>query len=117
VPTFSRTVRLPDRGRVVTQDVLEVAVALHAARRELRDVEIARPLVTVLDQQPRPIAAAASAGVPAAGPDQHPRTLQFVSIERELQVPLLERRTHIVGLGRPRAAVPEHDDASAVTLG
>ena len=53
--------RLPDGGRVLGEDVLEVAVALHAARREVGDVEVAGPLVLVLDEQPAAIAAAARA--------------------------------------------------------
>ena len=44
------------------EDVLEVAVALHAVRRELGDVDVARPVVAVLDQQPAAVAAAARAG-------------------------------------------------------
>src|SRR5262249_13797423 len=44
------TVRLPDRRGVLGEDVLEIAVALDTARRELRDVEVAGPFVAMLDQ-------------------------------------------------------------------
>ena len=39
-------------GVVLGEDVFEVAVALHAARRELGDVELAAPVVAMLDEQP-----------------------------------------------------------------
>src|SRR5712691_5010063 len=68
VPAFRRAVRVPDRGRVLGEDVLEVTVALHAARRELGDVEVAGPVVAVLDEQPRPIASASRARIAPAGP-------------------------------------------------
>ena len=63
-----------------------------------------------------PIAAAARAGVAAAGPHQHPRSFQLVAVQRELQVALLQRRIHVVDFRRPRAAVPEHHDAGAVAF-
>ena len=57
----SRRSRRPCAGRfdrqmsgiVLRQDVGEVALALHAERRELGDVDGARPVVAVLDEQPR----------------------------------------------------------------
>ena len=55
--------------------------------------------------------------IAAAGPHQHPRAFQLVAVERELQVPLLQRRVHVVGLRRPGALVPQHDDAGAVARG
>ena len=63
VAALRRPVRQPDRRRVLAEDVLEVAVALHAVRRELGDVEIAGPVVAVLDEQP---AAGIAARRPAA---------------------------------------------------
>ena len=57
------------------------------------------------------------AAVAAAGAHEHPRSLQLVAVERELQVALLQRRVDVVGLRRPRALIPEHDDAGAVALG
>ena len=56
---FGRPVRLPDVRVVCGEDVFEVAVALHAERRELGDVDVAGPVVAVLDQQPAPAVAAA----------------------------------------------------------
>ena len=53
-----RAVRLPDVRIVRGQNVGEVPFALHAERRELRDVHVARPVVAVLDQQPGSIGAA-----------------------------------------------------------
>src|SRR6188768_1438560 len=49
-----RAVAGPDRRRLLLDDVGEVAAALDARRREGGDVERARPLVAVLDQQPAP---------------------------------------------------------------
>ena len=57
--TLGRPVGVPDRRVVLGEDVLEVAVALHAARRELGDVDVARPVVAMLDQQPGPAVALA----------------------------------------------------------
>ena len=82
-----RPVRDPDVRVVRGEDVLEVAVALDAAWRELGDVEVARPLVAVLDEQPAP-RAASGAAVAAAGPHEHPRSLELVAVERELQIAL-----------------------------
>ena len=62
-------------------------------------------------------AAAARARIAAAGPHEHPRSLQLVAVQRELQVALLQRRVDVVDFGRPRAAVPEHHDAGAVAFG
>src|SRR5205823_1442884 len=79
VAAFGRPIRVPDGGIVCREDVLEAAVALHALRRELGDVELAGPLVAVLDQEPAAIAAAAArAGEAAAGAHEHPRSLQLV---------------------------------------
>src|SRR5204863_3826253 len=108
-------VRLPDGRRVLGEDVLEVAAALDALGRERRDVDIACPLVAMLDQQPTAIAAAT--GIAAAGAYEHPRSLELVPVQRELEVALLERRLHIVLFGHPRPFVPKHDDAGAVAFG
>src|SRR5262249_23575682 len=72
VAALRRPVRLPDGRRVFGEDVLEIALALHAAGGEFRDVEVAGPVVAMLDQQPASIAAAARTGKPAAGPHEHP---------------------------------------------
>ena len=53
-PPLAGLVRDPHGGRVFAEDVLEVAVALDASRRELGDVQVAGPLVAMLDQQPAP---------------------------------------------------------------
>ena len=47
---------------------------------------------------------------------EHPRAFQLVAVERELEVALLQRRVDVVGLRRPRALVPQHDDAGAVAF-
>jgi hypothetical protein len=57
------------------------------------------------------------AGVSAAGPHQHPRALQLVAIERELQIAFLDRRVDVGRLGRPGASIPQHHDAGAVAFG
>ena len=100
------------------QDLREVALALHAERRELGDVELARrPLVAMLDEQPRAAFLSPVAGITTLGADEHPRSFQLVSLERELQIALLDRLIHIVNLRRPCAAVPQHDDAGAIAGG
>src|SRR5262249_24228805 len=115
--TLSRSACQPDGWRVLRENVLEVAVALHAARRELRDVEIARPLVAMLDQQPAsPFTAAPRSRESAARTNEHPRSLQLVAVQSELEISLCERRIDIVFLRRPRSAIPQHDDARAVPL-
>ncbi len=70
-----------------------------------------RCLISSHDRSPLP------PGIAAARAHQHPRAFQLVAVERELQVALLQRRVHVVGLRRPRALVPQHDDAGAVALG
>ena len=47
---------------------------------------------------------------------EHPRAFQLVAVERELEVPFLERGIDVVDFGRPRAAVPQHHDARAVAF-
>src|SRR4051794_24038715 len=42
-----RPVRLPDRRLILRQDLREITKALHAVRGNLRDVDVARPLVAV----------------------------------------------------------------------
>src|SRR5205823_546550 len=80
-------------------------------------VELAGPIVAMLDKEPAAIAAAAArAGEAAAGAHEHPRSLQLVSVEREFEVALLQRGVDVVGLRRPRADVPQHDDAGAVAF-
>jgi hypothetical protein len=44
--------RLPHVRFVGGENVLEVAVTLHALRRELGDVDVAGPVVAMLDEQP-----------------------------------------------------------------
>ena len=51
---------------------------------------------------------------PALRAHDHPRALQLLAVERELQVALREGRVHVRALRRPRAAVPHHDGAAAV---
>ena len=68
------------------------------------------PLVAVLDEQPGGLASRR----PPARPHQHPRALQLLAVEPELQLALLQRRVHVLGLGSPRAAVPDHHGAAAV---
>ena len=112
-----RPMRRPDRGRVASEDVLEVAVALHAPRRERDDVDVAGPVVAMFDEEPAAIAVPTRAGIPPAGAHEHPRSLQLVAVERELEIALLQRGVDVVGLRRPRADVPQHDDAGAVAFG
>ena len=66
-----------------------------------------RCLISSHDRSPPP-------GPLALRAHQHPRAFQLVAVERELQVALLQRRVHVVDLGRPGAEVPEHHDAGAV---
>ena len=89
--------RFPDVRLVGREDVFEVTLALDALRRELRDVELAGPFVLVLDQEP---AASVTAAPASAGAHEDPRAFQLVTVQRELQVPLLQRRVDILGLGR-----------------
>ena len=51
-----------------------------------------------------------------AGADEHPRALQLVAVERELEVALLQRRIDVVDFRRPRALIPQHHDAGAVAF-
>jgi hypothetical protein len=118
VAAFGGAIGPPDVRVVLREDVGEVALGLHAERRELGDVHRARPVVAVLDEEPRrlPLAAAAAAAAtaPALGAHEHPRALQLVAVERELQVALLQRGFDVVGLWRPGTRVPQHHDAGAV---
>src|SRR5690606_30854824 len=88
-----RTMGLPDVRVLLGEDIFEITLTLHAERRELGDVQLAGPLVAVLDQQP---AAAAAAAPAPAGADEHPGPLQLVAVERELEIPLLQRGIDIV---------------------
>jgi hypothetical protein len=47
-------------------------------------------------------------------PDENPRAFELGSLERELQVALLERGVDVLDFGLPDAAVPDHHDAAAV---
>ena len=92
-------------------------LALHAQRREFGDVhrpaQSSRCLISSHDRSP-PLEA------PAHRPFVRTSTHDPFSLypfERELQVALLQRRVHVVDLGRPGAAVPQHDDAGAVAGG
>ena len=58
-------------GLSFREDVGEVALALHAERREIGDVDLARPVVAVLDQQPRPVAAAGPPHLPLVRTSTH----------------------------------------------
>jgi hypothetical protein len=109
---------LPDVWIVPGENLCEVTLAFHAQRRELGDVDLAGPFVLVLDQQPRPLVALPPrrlSSAPALGPDQHPRALQLVAVQRKFQIAFLQGRVDIVDLRRPRAAVPQHDDPGPVT--
>src|SRR6185436_18945064 len=53
-------IRRPHGRGFRAEDVFEIAVALYAARRELGDIQLSRPVVTVLDEQPGPIRGSAS---------------------------------------------------------
>ena len=70
----------------------------------------------LMSSHDRPIVAAARAGIAAARAHEHPRSLQLVSVQRELQVALLQRRIDVVHFRRPRSAVPEHHDSGAVAF-
>src|SRR5690606_2092264 len=77
-PALRRSIRNPDVRVVLREDVREVSLARHAERCELSDVERTGPFVLVLDQRPRPVAAAARAPAAALRTDEHPRSLQLV---------------------------------------
>src|ERR1019366_87447 len=79
---FRRTVRAPHGRHVLGEDVFEVAAALDALGREFGDVELARPVVAMLDQQPLAGIATSTA---AAGAHEYPRSFQLVAVERELE--------------------------------
>jgi hypothetical protein len=66
----------------------------------------------MLDEQPRSSVSAAPASALRA--DQHPRSFQLVSVERELQVAFFQRGLDVVDFRRPGAPVPQHDDAGAI---
>src|SRR3972149_688985 len=53
---------------------------------------------------------------PSPPPHGPPRALQLIAVERELPVPLVQRGIHVLGFGRPRSLIPEHDNAGAVTF-
>ena len=90
-PPFAGRFDVPDRRVIGGEDVLEVAVALDAPRRERRDVE-RRPTTSsrcLMSSQPAPPPRGN-----AARPHQHPRSLQLVAVQRELEVALLQRGVH-----------------------
>src|SRR5262245_1448754 len=72
----------------------------------------------MLDQQPAAAAAGAVAVLARVAPraHQYPGSLQFVAVERELQVAFRERAIDVVRLGCPGAAIPQHHDTGAVAL-
>src|SRR5712691_7223186 len=71
----------------------------------------------MLDQQPASsVTAAAAAWIASSGSDEYPRSFQLVAVECELQIAFLQRRTDVLGIGRPRADVPQHHDARAVAF-
>src|SRR5687768_3621192 len=105
--------RDPDVGLVRREDVREVSFALDAARRELGDVDVAGPLVAMLDEQPAPPVARA---ISAARPYEDPRAFQLVAVQRELEVPLLQRGVDALALRGPGADVAQHDDPRAVAF-
>ena len=45
---------------------------------------------------------------------QHPRALQLIAVQRELQVAFFERRVGVGRLGRPSAMVPNHNRSAAI---
>ena len=107
---LGRAVAGPQVRRFLREDVGEVAAALDAQRRERRDVDGARPLVAMLDQQP-------ASAVAAFGADERPGAFQLHAVELQLQVALLQRRGHVVDQRLPGALVPQHHDAGAVAVG
>ena len=66
----------------------------------------------MLDQQP-----AAPVAVGSFRAYEHPRALQLVAVERELEVPFFQRRIDVVDFRLPGAAVPQQHDAGAVAFG
>ena len=60
----------------------------------------------LISSQLRAVARHRAPAIPAAGPHEHPRALQLVSVQRELQVALLQRRIDIVDFRRPGARDP-----------
>src|SRR4029453_6846845 len=100
-PPLCRPVRLPNVRPICGEDVFEVAAALDAEGREFGDVDVSGPVVTMLDEEPAScVPCARLRSPPAAGPYQHPRSLQLESVEGELEVPFLQRGVHVVALGR-----------------
>ena len=70
----------------------------------------------LISSQLRASRPAPGARIASAGPHQHPRSLQLVSVQRELEIAFLQRGIDVGDFRRPRAAVPEHHDAGAVAL-
>ena len=85
---------------------------------EMRVLARARPFVAMLDQQPvgalAPSPTVLGLAVPLH-PHEHPRPVQALARERELQVALGDLRVgRGVPLGRPGAAIPELHGAAAI---
>jgi hypothetical protein len=117
VAALCRCVAVPDLGVVTGEDVGKIGAGrFHAVRCERRDIDGARPLVAVLDEQPAAARLPGASTVAAAGAHKHPRPLQFEPIQPKLQVTLFERGVHVVTLRLPRAPIPEHDDARAIAF-
>ena len=68
----------------------------------------------MLDEQPRPAFLSPARGIATLRANEHPRPFQLVTVQRELEITLRQRRIHIVDLGCPGPHVPQHDDARAI---
>ncbi len=73
-------------------------------------VRLDRPAVVVLDQEP----VVALLALAALHAHQHPRALQPLAVQGELQVALAPAWRSRVALGLPVAAIPQHHRAAAV---
>src|SRR5262245_6845312 len=67
----------------------------------------------MFDQEP---AAPVAAPPATAGAHQHPRAFELVAVERELQIPFLQRRIDVRHFWFPGPLIPEHHDSGAVAF-
>ena len=80
---MSDLVGQPDARVFRGQDFCKAACAVDAVGRELGDINLAGPVVAMLDQKPASISKAARA-------HQHPSALELGAVERELQFALFQ---------------------------